>query len=107
MTGGPGMQHTTDSSMSASNLVDPVIDIVLRVARTRGISLERGDLSLESSLKDFDIDSMDQITIVSDIEDAFSADLPNEGLDQANCIGDLVGLLSATLADSKGRWISP
>ena len=101
------MQHTTDSSMSASNLVDPVIDIVLRVARTRGISLERGDLSLESSLKDFDIDSMDQITIVSDIEDAFSADLPSEGLDQADCIGDLVGLLSATLADSKGRWISP
>lgn len=97
------MQDKTDSSISAMNLVDPVLDIILRVARSRGILIEREDLSLESSLKDYEIDSMDQISIVSDIEDVFSVDLPNEGLDQADCIGDLVELLSATLADSKGR----
>ena len=83
---------------SRADLVAGVIDIVVRMARERGIEIDAADLGEASNVRDFDLDSMDQVAILNEIEDAWRVTMDDDAARGGNNIGSLVDALAAALA---------
>lgn len=96
------MSTTEKASSSPDNVVDTVLKIATKVANERGVELVRAEVDMNKSLREYDLDSMDLIAIVSDIEDHYDMSLSNEDLDKARCIGDLINVVSRQLVASTG-----
>ena len=58
------------------------------IARQKMIAVE--DISLDSSLEELDISSLDAISLVFDIEDQYGVEVPNEELKKLRTVGDIV-----------------
>lgn len=83
---------------SRAELVAGVIDIVVRMAQERGIEISAADLGESSNVRDFDLDSMDQVAILNEIEDAWRVTMDDDSVRGGNNIGGLVDALVAALA---------
>jgi acyl carrier protein len=83
---------------SRADLVAGVIDIVVRMAQERGIEIHPEQLSEASNVRDFDLDSMDQVAILNEIEDAWRVTVDDDAARGGNNIGSLVDALAAALA---------
>jgi len=59
-----------------SNVQDTVFDIIAREA-----GIERDTISLDSTLKDLDIQSLDAVQIIFEIEDRFDIEMPDRNPD--------------------------
>ena len=84
-----------------AELVAGVIEIVVRMAQERGIEIDPAQLSEASNVRDFDLDSMDQVAILNEIEDAWRVSIDDDAARGGNNIGGLVDALDAALADRK------
>ena len=58
------------------------------IARQKMLAVE--DISLDSSLDELDISSLDAISLVFDIEDQYGIEVPNEELKKLRTVGDIV-----------------
>ncbi len=58
------------------------------IARQKMLAVE--DISLDSSLEDLNISSLDAISLVFDIEDQYGVEVPNEELKKLRTVGDIV-----------------
>lgn len=58
------------------------------IARQKMLAVE--DISLDSSLDELDISSLDAISLVFDIEDQYGVEVPNEELKKLRTVGDIV-----------------
>lgn len=58
------------------------------IAKQKMISVE--DITLDSSLDDLGISSLDSISLVFDIEDKYGVEVPNEELKKVRTIRDIV-----------------
>ncbi len=65
------------------------------VARQKMISTE--DITLDSSLDDLGITSLDAISLVFDVEDKYGVEVPNEALKQIKTIRDIVDGVDALI----------
>ncbi len=59
--------------------------------------LDPVDISLDSSLEELGISSLDAITIVYDIEELFDIEVPNEKLESLRSVKDIVDGISSLL----------
>jgi len=62
--------------------------VVAAVARQKNIS--PSTIKPETSLEEIGISSLDAITIVYEIEDAFDVEVPNENLESLKTVQDIV-----------------
>lgn len=58
------------------------------IARQKMLAVE--DISLDSSLEELDISSLDAISLVFDIEDQYGVEVPNEELKKLRTVQDIV-----------------
>lgn len=58
------------------------------IARQKMLSIE--DISLDSSLEELGVTSLDSISLVFDIEDKYGIEVPNEALKQLRTVRDIV-----------------
>ncbi len=65
------------------------------IARQKMLSIE--DISLDSTLEELGITSLDAISITFDIEDKYGIEIPNEKLRSMRTVGDLVEGMSKLL----------
>lgn len=63
--------------------------------------LEEGVVTLDSSLESLGVSSLDAITIVYEIEDAFDVEVPNEELESLKIVEDIVIGIGRLLTASK------
>jgi len=73
--------------------------VVAAVARQKNISPSK--IQPETSLEEIGISSLDAITIVYEIEDAFDVEVPNENLESLKTVQDIVDGV-AELMDAEG-----
>jgi len=73
--------------------------VVAAVARQKNISPSK--IQPETSLEEIGISSLDAITIVYEIEDAFDVEVPNENLESLKTVQDIVDGV-AELMDTEG-----
>ena len=73
--------------------------VVAAVARQKNISPSK--IQPETSLEEIGISSLDAITIVYEIEDAFDVEVPNENLESLKTVQDIVNGV-AELMDTEG-----
>lgn len=58
------------------------------IARQKMISTE--DITLDSSLEELGISSLDSISLIFDVEDKFGIEVPNEALKKVKTVRDIV-----------------
>ncbi len=58
------------------------------IARQKMLAVE--DISLDSSLEELEISSLDAISLVFDIEDQYGVEVPNDELKKLRTVGDIV-----------------
>ena len=69
------------------------------IAKLKMISVE--DITLDSSLEDLGISSLDSISLVFDIEDKYGVEVPNEELKKVRIIRDIVDGVDALIQAKK------
>ena len=69
------------------------------IAKQKMISFE--DITLDSSLDDLGISSLDSISLVFDIEDRYGVEVPNEELKRVRTIRDIVEGVDALIQAKK------
>ena len=69
------------------------------VAKLKMISVE--DITLDSSLDDLGISSLDSISLVFDFEDKYGVEVPNEELKKVRTIRDIVEGVDALIQAKK------
>ena len=67
------------------------------IARQKMISAE--DITLDSSLDELGITSLDSISLVFDVEDKYGVEVPNEALKKVKTIRDIVEGVDALIQD--------
>ena len=79
----------------------PAIEQTLKqsIARQKMISIE--NITLDSSLADLGISSLDSISLVFDIEDKFDVEVPNAELKRVRTIRDIVEGVDALIQAKK------
>lgn len=83
---------------SREDLVAGVIEIVVRLAHERGIEIDAADLDEHTNVRDFDLDSMDQVLILNEVEDRWGVTVDDDAARGGESIGALVDALAAALA---------
>lgn len=59
------------------------------------------DATVDSKIKDLDIHSLDFICLVSDLEEEYGVDVPNDSRSKVVTVGDLVQIISDLVANKK------
>lgn len=88
----------TGQSGFREELVEGVIEIVVRLAHERGIEISAAQLGEHSDVRDFDLDSMDQVLILNEVEDRWAVTIDDDAARSGESIGALVDALAAALA---------
>jgi len=74
------------------------IEQVLKESIARQKMLSAEEITLDSSLEELGITSLDAITLVFDIEDKYGIEVPNEKLKQLRTVKDIVEGVEKLLA---------
>ncbi|MBL3591483.1 MAG: acyl carrier protein [gamma proteobacterium endosymbiont of Lamellibrachia anaximandri] len=61
--------------------------------------LNTASIKRESRLQDLGVSSLDAITIVYEVEEAFDVEIPNAELEKLETVGDIVDGIGSLLAD--------
>ncbi|MBA1444149.1 MAG: acyl carrier protein [Chromatiales bacterium] len=61
--------------------------------------LDTASIKRESRLQDLGVSSLDAITIVYEVEEAFDVEIPNAELEKLETVGDIVDGIGSLLAD--------
>jgi acyl carrier protein len=77
------------------------IEKTLRESIARQKMLSEDEISLDSSLEELGITSLDSISLVFDIEDKYGIEVPNEKLKQLRTVRDIVEGVNELLTDSR------
>jgi acyl carrier protein len=83
---------------SREELIAGVIEIVVRLAHERGIEIDPAALSEASNVRDYDLDSMDQVLILNEVEDRWNVTVDDEAARGDESIGALADAVAAALA---------
>jgi acyl carrier protein len=83
---------------SRQELVLGVIEIVVRLANERGIAMDAAALDEGTNVRDYDLDSMDQVLILGEAEDHWRVTIDDEVARGGETIGALVDAIAAALA---------
>ena len=81
--------------------IDEILDIVAQKA-----SIERGKLTLDASLADLQVSSLDMVEVIFALEDKFGIELPfnaNTNADDLKTLGDVVAMVEKQLAANKAK----
>ena len=77
------------------------IEQTLRESIARQKMLSADEISLDSTLEELGITSLDAISLVFDIEDSFGVEVPNEELKKLRTVRDIVDGVDRLLAARK------
>ena len=69
------------------------------IASVRRVPIET--VSLNSSLEDLGIDSVEGLTLIFELEDAFKIDIPDEGFERSRTVRELIDQLTVLLPASE------
>ena len=69
------------------------------IARQKMLSIE--DISLDSSLEELGVTSLDSISLAFDIEDKYGIEIPNEALKRLRTVRDIVDGVEKLLSSHK------
>jgi acyl carrier protein len=83
---------------SRQELVASVIEIVVRLAHDRGIEIDPAVLDERTNVRDYDLDSMDQVLILNEVEDRWEVTVDDDAARSGESIGALVDAVEAALA---------
>jgi hypothetical protein len=83
---------------SRQQVVASVIEIVVRLARERGIEIDPDALDEHTDVRDYDLDSMDQVLILNEVEDHWQVSVDDSAARSGQSIGALVNAVEAALA---------
>lgn len=72
--------------------------VIRCISRSTGIPVS--EITADSRLEgDLDLDSLDRLSVVVDVEEEFSVELPDDALENVATVRELVELLSSGLQD--------
>jgi acyl carrier protein len=83
---------------SREELVAGVVGIVVQLAHERGIEIAATEIDEQTHVRDYDLDSMDQVLILNEVEDRWKVTLDDDAASGGESIGALVDALQAALA---------
>jgi acyl carrier protein len=83
---------------SRQEVVASVIGIVVRLAHERGIEIDPDVLDEHTNVRDYDLDSMDQVLILNEVEDRWQVTIEDDAARSGESIGALVDAVEAALA---------
>ena len=83
---------------SRQQVVASVIEIVVRLAHERGIEIDPDALDEHANVRDYDLDSMDQVLILNEVEDRWQVLVDDDAARSGESIGALVDAVEAALA---------
>jgi acyl carrier protein len=83
---------------SRQQVVASVIEIVVRLAHERGIEIDPDALDEHTDVRDYDLDSMDQVFILNEVEDHWQVSVDDSAARSGQSIGALVNAVEAALA---------
>ena len=83
---------------SREELIAAMIEIVVRLAHERGIEIDVAALDEHTNVRDYDLDSMDQVLILNEVEDRWDVTIDDDAARGGESIGALVDALVAALA---------
>lgn len=63
----------------------------------REMKCSAGDIALHTKLNDLGIDSLKAIVILSELEDQFKIEIPNEAMESITTVGDIVAKVDELL----------
>ncbi|MDA2913356.1 acyl carrier protein [Acidobacteriia bacterium AH_259_A11_L15] len=81
--------------MSGLSLEEKVIQAVAKVAKRKA-----GEVRLESRFEDLGMDSLDRVTLLFELEQAFDISIPDAEVQGVETVRDIVGRLAPHLASS-------
>ncbi|EGW53300.1 histidine kinase [Candidatus Endoriftia persephone str. Guaymas] len=70
--------------------------VIEAIAKQKQLSLDA--ISLDSKLQDLGVSSLDAITIVYEVEEAFDVEVPNDALERLDRVKDIVEGVSRLLS---------
>ena len=88
----------SEQSGFREELLAGVVEIVVRLAHERGIEIAPAQLSEETDVRDYDLDSMDQVLILNEVEDRWGVTIDDDAARGGESIGALIDALAAALA---------
>ena len=69
--------------------------VIRCISRSTGIPVS--EITADSRLEgDLDLDSLDRLSVVMDVEDEFSVELPDDALENVETVRELAALLAAS-----------
>ena len=83
---------------SREELIAAMIEIVVRLAHERGIEIDPDVLDEHTNVRDYDLDSMDQVLILNEVEDRWQVTVEDDAARSGESIGALVDAVEAALA---------
>lgn len=75
-----------------------MIEIVVRLAHDRGIEIDPAALDEHTNVRDYELDSMDQVLILNQVEDRWEVTVDDDAARSGESIGALVDAVEAALA---------
>ncbi len=83
---------------SRQEVLASVIEIVVRLAHERGIEIDAAVLHEDTNVRDYDLDSMDQVLILNEVEDRWRVTVDDDAARGGESIGALAAAVEAALA---------
>ena len=83
---------------SRQELVASVIEIVVHLAHERGIEIDPTALDEGTNVRDYDLDSMDQVLVLNEVEDRWQVAVDDDKARGGESIGALVDAVESALA---------
>lgn len=81
-----------------AELKDRIISILVDYARHRGLAVPDGGIDLDRTLADYGIESLDEVAIVSEIEQELELRLDDDEISRVKTLGDLISLIESAKA---------
>jgi acyl carrier protein len=74
----------------AGKYEEEILAIITRYAKSRGLALPEGGVDLDRDMADFGLESLDQVAIVSDIEDELGLSIDDDKIQEAKTLRQLI-----------------
>lgn len=76
-----------------TQLDEQILEVITRYAKQRGLTIPEEGLDLEKSLSEYGLESLDEVAIVSDIEDELDIDIDDDKVQGIDTLGEFLEII--------------
>ena len=78
-----------------TQLDEQILQVITRYAKQRGLKIPAEGLDLEKSLSEYGLESLDEVAIVSDIEDELDIDIDDDKIREVDTLAEFIEIIRA------------